>query len=458
MADESSLDLLLIDDEDDLFCGTGVTESSATPDDSSYVLNMIVRAVRWIEPPKLGVALLSAQAKAAGHAVECIYRPFLPWKKKAFRRLLERKPCVVGITTVVMFETRLLARLTAEIRRVSPKTIIVLGGHGAENSTAVRALGDLYIARHGEGALAGLVTALKNGVPLGRVPGVSAAADGAISMEGSLRYEGIPRVVYPDWSTANSGSLRYPIEASRGCRFNCSYCSFPGKAGQVFRPVSEVVGEMLYAREQRGIRRFEFVDSSLTSDPAFILELCAALRKSGLRADWKCFARPDAFDRTPELAAEMAAAGCSKVFMGIEAIHDAILSRMRRGMNREGLERGLDRVFRAGIKVHGNFIIGFPGETEATVRETVRFISRRRFSSVYLCTFGMSQEMLELAAKEPEHYAHLSGKPVKGWRHDGMDYLAAYKLTDWAARRINLSKLWPVAVSPVNNRPDKPPY
>ena len=69
----------------------------------------------------------------------------------------------------------------------------------------------------------------------------------------------------------------------------------------------------------------------------------------------------------------------------------------------------------------------------------------------------MSPEMLELAAKEPGRYAHLSGKPAKGWRHDGMDYLAAYKLTRWAARRINLLKLRPTAFSPSSNHPDSPP-
>lgn len=456
MAKEHALDLLLIDDEDGR---SGEKGSPGPSDESGAIIDLGVQAARWaFEPPKLAVPLLSAQAKAAGHSVESICRPFLPWKKKLFRQLLERRPLAAGITTVAMFKTGLLARITSEIRAVSPQTIIVLGGHGAENSREIRALGDLHITRHGEGALADVITALKGGAALDRVPGVAATADGSLSMEGSLRYEGIRRVHYPDWSASSSVCRRYPIEASRGCRFNCSYCGFPGKAEQVFRPAAEVVGEMLCARERRGIRHFDFVDSSLTSNPEFMFEFCSALRNSGLRADWKCFARPDAFDRAPELAAEMAASGCSKIFMGIESIHDRILSVMRRGMDRPALERGLEKVFKAGIKVHGNFIIGFPGETEATVRETASFISRRPFSTVFLCTFGASPEMLELAAREPERYAHLSGRPVKGWRHDGMDYLAAYKLTLWAARRVNLLKLRPTAFSPASNDPNTPPY
>ncbi len=459
MSENTELDLLLVDDEDGLFrAADTASKSDAIPDADSGTLNMLVCAARWaLEPPKLAVPLLSAQAKAAGHSVESIYRPFLPWKKNKFRQLLGRRPLAAGITTVAMFDPASVERITAEIRRISPRTVVVLGGHGAENSPEIRALGDLYISMHGEGALADVVTALKAGVPPARVPGVTAAG-GALTLHGSLRYEGLRRVLYPDWGAASSACRRYPLEASRGCRFNCAFCGFPGKAGQTFRPPGEIAGEMLHARKQRGIRRFEFVDSSLTSDPEFVLALCSAIRRSGLRADWKCFARPDAFDRSPELASEMAAAGCSRVFMGIESIHDKILAGMRRGMDRAAVERGLGRVFKAGIKVHGNFIIGFPGETEATVRETADFISRRPFSSVYLCTFGMSEEMRLLAAREPARYAHLAGRPIKGWRHDGMDYSGAYKLTLWAVRKINMSKLWLTAASPATNDPARPPF
>jgi radical SAM superfamily enzyme YgiQ (UPF0313 family) len=277
-------------------------------------------------------------------------------------------------------------------------------------------------------------------------------------MKGSLLYENIPRILYPDWKTTSSCCWRYPIESSRGCRFNCSYCGFPGKTSQIFREVDDVVGEMRYVHKHYSIRRFDFVDSCLTSNPEFLLTLCTALRKENFRPYWRCFTRPDAFERFPELAREMSAAGCSKVFMGVESIHDHILSGMRRGMNRRTIETGLSRVFKSGIKIHGNFIIGFPGETEASVRETVQFIVSRPFSTVYLCTFGMSQEMKDIAAAQPERYAHLTGKPVKGWRHDGMDYVTAYKLTSWACRKINLRKLWLVAFSPGTNNPDYPPY
>ena len=104
--------------------------------------------------------------------------------------------------------------------------------------------------------------------------------------------------------------------------------------------------------------------------------------------------------------------------------------------------------------MHGNFIIGFPGETGETVRETAEFIKRWPFTSVFLSTFGMSPEMLQLAAAEPEHYAHLTGAPTKGWRHDTMDYREAYRLTVWATKYINDSKSSKLVISPITNDPD----
>jgi radical SAM superfamily enzyme YgiQ (UPF0313 family) len=441
---EPALDLLLIDDEDYLFARENPDgKVYRVREDDVFPLDLGSCAARWLlEPPKLAVPLLAAQAKAAGHTVDSVYRPLLPWNVKRFRRLLAQNPRVVGITTVAMFGVRSLARLTDEVRRFSPRTVIVLGGHGAADSPAMRALGDLYISEHGERALADLITALKSGAALDQVPGVVVSPEGRRIMAGSLRYEGVPRVLYPDWGAASSGCRRYPVEASRGCRFSCSYCIFPGKGSQAFRDAVEVAGEMRNVWETRRIRRFEFVDSGLTSDPDFVLELCAALGRAKLPFKWSCFA----------------SAGCVKIFMGVESIHERILSGMRRGMGRETIEKGLSRVFKAGIKVHGNFIIGFPGETEATVLETADFIVRRPFTSVYLCTFGMSPEMRGLAAADPERYFHLSGSPIKGWRHDGMDYKTAYALTLRAVRKINWSKLWPVAISPVTNDPDNPPY
>ncbi|MDA8243892.1 MAG: radical SAM protein [Elusimicrobia bacterium] len=449
MENAEPLDLLLVDEEE----GTFLRES---PDSMDNLLHI---AIRWaFAPPKLAIPLLSAQSKAAGHRVASIYCPTLPGKRKAFISLLRRRPLVAGITTVAMFNPKQLAYLVGLIRYFSPDTLVVLGGHGADNSAEMRSLGDLYISFHGEGALADVVAAVKAGTPPEKIPGVAREAEGKLRLRGSLRYEGIKKVLYPDWSATSTSPLarRYAIEASRGCNFNCSYCSFPGRAGQIFRPVDDVIGEMLHSWKTAGIKRFEFMDSALTSDLGFMADFCAGLRKTGVRFNWNCFGRPDAFVRNPELAADMASAGCRRVQVGVESIHDHILAAMRRGMTRQTVEKALDSLFKAKIKVWGNFIIGFPGETEATVDETADFIIKRPFLFTSLCSFWASEDMMKLAASRPEEYAHLTGQPGKGWKHDGMDYDGSRRLAERAARRINLRKLWFRALWAEAAGPDQP--
>ena len=445
MPADPNLDLLLIDDESDFNRQKyqGKLSSLFTGD---LLHRLIISAGFWaFLPPKLAVPVLSAHSKAAGHSVESIYKPMLLWKLWKFRRLLRRRPRVVGITTVAIFDAAFLQRITAEVRRFSPGSLIVLGGQGAADDPAIRALGDLYISNHGEEALAALLTALKGGAEPGRAPGVTVSPEGGLTLAGSRRYEGISRALLPDWDAISSSCSCYPVEASRGCRFNCAYCIFPGRTSQVYRDPAAVVGDMRHLYETRGIREFDFLDSSLTSDTDFVLKLCAALRREKFRATWKCWARPDAFARVPELAGEMAAAGCVKVSLGIESIHEHILTKMRRGMSRAVLESGLDRVFRSGIKVYGLFVVGFPGETAETVEETTRFIAPRPFTAVYFGVFCMSKEMRALAAAEPERYCHLAGENSMDWRHDGMDYPGACGLAAEMVRRINLGKPRPVA-------------
>ncbi len=449
MENAEPLDLLLVDEEE----GKPIKGGPASIDNLLYI------AFRWgFAPPKLAVPLLAVQSRAAGHSVASIYCPTLPGKIKEFIPLLKRRPLVAGITTVAMFDPKQLAYLIGLIRYFSPSTVVVLGGHGADNSAEMRSLGDIYVSFHGEGALADVVAAVKAGTPPDKIPGVERDSEGVLRLRGSLRYEGIRKVLYPDWSATSTSffSRRYPIEASRGCNFNCSYCGFPGKAGQVFRPAEDVIGEMLYSWKARGIRRFEFMDSALTSNTEFMAKFCAGLRKTGVRFNWNCFARPDAFVRNPELAADMASSGCNRVLIGVESVHDRILSAMRRGMNRETVEKALDSLFKAKITVYGNFIIGFPGETEATVKETADFIIKRPFAFTSLCSFWASEDMMRLAASRPEEYAHLAGLPGKGWRHDGMDYAGSRLLAKRAVRRINLHKFWIRAFAAEATGPELP--
>lgn len=447
MSEYPALDLLLVDDESSFFHRKYLGRA-AGPGGENFLGRQLTGLLLWATmAPRMAVPLLSAHARAAGHSVETICRPLLAWNAGRFRRLLRRGPRVVGISTAAIFDAEYLSGLVSEVRRLSPASLLVLGGQGAADYPEIRALGDVYVSGHGEQVLADLLAALKSGSGPESLPGAAAGTDGVLTVPGSLRYEGIARALSPDWAAASTACRWFPVEASRGCRHNCAYCIFPGRKGQSFRDPDQVVAEMRQLNRSRGIRKFDFLDSSLTSDPEFVLKLCAAIRREKLSVTWKCWARPDAFAKSPGLAVEMAGAGCRKVLLGVESIHEDILSKMRRPMSRSLIEAGLARVFASGIKVHGLFVIGFPGETEATAAETAAFIRSRPFSEVYLGVFCMSGEMKALAAAEPERYWHLTGEPATDWRHDGMDYGRACAVTAGMVREINRGRLRRVATA-----------
>ena len=206
-----------------------------------------------------------------------------------------------------------------------------------------------------------------------------------------------------------------------------------------------------------GVRRIEFMDSSLTSEPGFIFEFLELLRRAELPLVWRCFGRVDDFARQPALAADMLRAGCQQVFLGIESIHDQILVKMRKGYDRGLIEQGLAALDAARLPVHANFIIGFPGETAQTVAETAAFISASHFRSVYLAALMVPRILFAQARAEPELFNHLRGDSPRNWSHDTMDYRQAWRLARRAAWRINLRQMYPLAFLPRASVPECAP-
>ncbi|MDD5655970.1 MAG: cobalamin-dependent protein, partial [Elusimicrobia bacterium] len=241
---DSRLDVLLVDDEDyyvSIFHGRPLLAGL------DFLFLKLMNLARDLlgEPPRAALPLLSAYAKAAGLSVEAL--PNLsrgPLKGARFSALLRRRPLVVGVSTSAMREARTLAAITARVRRESPDSIVALGGYGAERSAAMRKLGDVCVSGYGELALVRLASALKRDPRLDSVPGIVRDEDGVRTLPGRRHYDPGEKMLRPDWGATSPRSWRYPVEASRGCRFNCSYSTLPGSTRQPHRRPADVVEEL----------------------------------------------------------------------------------------------------------------------------------------------------------------------------------------------------------------------
>ena len=122
-----------------------------------------------------------------------------------------------------------------------------------------------------------------------------------------------------------------------------------------------------------GYDRIWFADDCFTLNRKHLLDVCGEIVKRCLDVGWECLSRVDTMDA--EVAEGMKRAGCIGVFFGIESGNDSVLSLMNKHITISQAECAVYAAKTAGLKVGAFFIVGYPGESNKTVLDTVRFAS-----------------------------------------------------------------------------------
>ena len=226
---------------------------------------------------------------------------------------------------------------------------------------------------------------------LGSVPGLAfRASDGRIIKNPPRPFienlDDFPYVaaVYKkhlDISPYFYGHSRYPlivIMTGRGCPFHCTYCVVPQVLqGHAYRKrsIENIIGEFRYISVNfPHVKEIMIEDDTLTADKKRCAELSRALIEKGLTSiPWSANARADLDYETMRL---MRAAGCRLFCVGFESGDQAILNNIRKGITIEGIKLFVKNAKRAGIMIHGCFMVGNRGETRETLEKTLLFAKR----------------------------------------------------------------------------------
>jgi radical SAM superfamily enzyme YgiQ (UPF0313 family) len=162
------------------------------------------------------------------------------------------------------------------------------------------------------------------------------------------------------------------IVTSRGCPAGCTYCikHVSYQYGTRLRSPELLVKEMWQLKEL-GIPNIHMYADLFTVNRDQVIELCQLMIEQNLNVKWTCNSRVDYVDE--EMLQLMGKAGCWLISWGIESGNEQILRHARKGAYPDKAERALRWAKQAGIKNWGYFIIGLPGETEATIRQTIDF-------------------------------------------------------------------------------------
>jgi anaerobic magnesium-protoporphyrin IX monomethyl ester cyclase len=162
------------------------------------------------------------------------------------------------------------------------------------------------------------------------------------------------------------------IVTSRGCPAGCKYCikhvSYQNSVR--VRSAENIVAELEHLGKL-GIHNIHMYADLFTVNRQHVVDLCKLIIARGVKIKWTCNSRVDYVDE--EMLQLMGQAGCWLISWGIESANEQILKRARKGYKKEQAFKALRWAHSAGIKNWGYFIIGLPGETEESIRETIDY-------------------------------------------------------------------------------------
>jgi radical SAM superfamily enzyme YgiQ (UPF0313 family) len=322
--------------------------------------------------------------------------------QSSVRRTVERlmrdiQPDLVGLS-VMTFQRSTARRIISLVRSLKPGIRIVVGGYDpslAPDAWTEPAVGvDMIVRGEGELTFCELLRAIEGGTPLSDVAGLWFREQGGFRCtpgrpvtsveEGTIRPPNRAARVLSGYTMLGRGVD--VIETSRGCTFDCSFCSIIEMRGRNFHrfPLGHVIADIEDAR-RRGARAIFIVDDNITLDVARFKALCQAIIDAGLTdIDYMVQGMTSSIaQHGDELAPLMRKAGFRYVFLGIENILDQDLTFLKAGAKnsrREGGRRignasttAVDILHRHGMLVIGGLIVGNPDDTAEAIDANLTF-------------------------------------------------------------------------------------
>ncbi len=224
-----------------------------------------------------------------------------------------------------------------------------------------------------------------NGKPLAEIAGASyRGGDGRIvhNIDRPMieNLDALPHVtdIYKrdlDVTRYNVPFLEHPYVAlysTRGCPAQCTFCLWPQThSGHAWRKRSsdDVAAEMAKAKAYwPEVKEFFFDDDTFNIQKARTIELCSKLKPLGLT--WSCTSRVTTDFETLKA---MKDAGCRLLIVGFESGDPQILKNVKKGATLERARQFVKDCKKLGLVVHGDFILGLPGETRESIRRTIDF-------------------------------------------------------------------------------------
>ncbi|MAF26595.1 MAG: radical SAM protein [Gemmatimonadota bacterium] len=386
--------------------------------------------ISTIAIPPLGLAYLASSLREAGHDVtvvdgvgeglETVWRHDesrdvwlrgLPFEEIADRAHAESS--VIGIGCMFSCQWPSTRELVATLRERFPRALLILGGEHASalpERTLAESPVDLCVLGEGEETLLEVVARAEAGENPADSTGLARRAaghDGRVERTPPRkRIRDIDAIPAPAWDLfpvesyidygSPHGAVRgrsMPILATRGCPYQCTFCSSPQMWTTTWIPREPklVVDEMEWLRERYGAEDFQFEDLTAVVKRSWTLEFCREVLDRKMNVTWQLPSgtRSEAIDR--EVADLMFAAGCRNFAYSVESGSTETLAIIKKRIHLDKVHASARDALAAGIRLQCTFILGFPHETWRHALATYREIARCAaigFHEMNVCAFS----------------------------------------------------------------------
>jgi anaerobic magnesium-protoporphyrin IX monomethyl ester cyclase len=338
--------------------------------------------------PSLGLLTLGAYLRDNGTPVSMVDLTFARDLTPLGRALRTFRPQIVGVHTKTLTFER--AAAVARAARADGAFSVAGGPDAATRIDAYLDAGfDAVVPGEGEATLLELSRRISAKEDVTSIPGLVVRRRGHL-VRGPHRpfLKDLDALPLPAWDLIEmdrylgewqkrTGERRAAVLTSRGCPFDCSWCSKP-TFGRTFRQQSpaRVLEELVALKDRFGVDYVRFCDDVFGISRPWIEELIDRMLEADLGLQFECLARVDLLK--PDLLHRLRKAGLARVYVGVESGSQKMLDLMNRGTKLTQVERTAEALRAEGIRQFWFLMLGYPGETLEDIEATLRLF--RKFS------------------------------------------------------------------------------
>ncbi len=336
------------------------------------------------ELPRLGSVLLATIMRDLGYTAKALFMKPKDVLKYDFQTDL------AAISTIT--STAESAYAIGDTLRARGTPVVFGGPHATFFPEEALSHSDFCVTGEGERAMPALVEAINGKRRFDDVPGLVWRENGIIRRnQAAAPIEDLDSLPFPDFTLLDLGKQKkmgrmyfghsiIPMQTSRGCPFDCSFCSVTGMFGKRyrFRSNGSIISELMRYDPKR--HYIFFYDDNFAANSRRTKELLREMIALDLGFKWSTQVRADVA-RDPELLELMARAGCTTLYIGFESVDPESLKEMKKSQTVEEIRKAIADIRKYRIHIHGMFVFGFDTDTVEKMRTTVKFAIKQKIDT-----------------------------------------------------------------------------